>query len=178
MASVTFMNIGTTVWEGSSWQPENSDTTATRLDAFFFFVDWQDFLISCGIFQHRSIMREMGQAGRCVHPLARHDTHHAEPPHTMELFLPRHLLHRGRRHYGNSCLLYSSHTLCTAYRRILRGFRGDLALQFLGSDMVRRVLGILLTFAPFSGIGIKTVLGMGAVETTIRESRINSAPSS
>lgn len=60
----------------------------------------------------------------------------------------------------------------------LRGFRGDLALQFLGSDMVRRVLGILLTFAPFSGIGIKTVLGMGAVETTIRESRINSAPSS
>ena len=49
----------------------------------------------------------------------------------------------------------------------IRGFRGRIALQFGGSDMVRRILGTLLAFAPYAGIGIKTALGMGAVETDI-----------
>ena len=49
----------------------------------------------------------------------------------------------------------------------IRGFRGQSALQFTGSDMVRRILGTLLAFAPYAGIGIKTALGMGAAETNI-----------
>ena len=49
----------------------------------------------------------------------------------------------------------------------IRGFRGQIALQFAGGDMVRRILGTLLAFAPYAGIGIKTALGMGAVETHI-----------
>ena len=49
----------------------------------------------------------------------------------------------------------------------IRGFRGQIALQFTGSDMVRRILGTLLAFAPYAGIGIKTALGMGAAETNI-----------
>ncbi|MFC2525380.1 MAG: CRISPR system precrRNA processing endoribonuclease RAMP protein Cas6 [Selenomonas noxia] len=49
----------------------------------------------------------------------------------------------------------------------IRGFRGQIALQFTGSDMVRRILGTLLAFAPYAGIGIKTALGMGAVQTNI-----------
>ena len=49
----------------------------------------------------------------------------------------------------------------------IRGFRGQIALQFAGGDMVRRILGTLLAFAPYAGIGIKTALGMGAVETDI-----------
>ena len=49
----------------------------------------------------------------------------------------------------------------------IRGFRGQIALQFAGSDMVRRILGTLLAFAPYAGLGIKTALGMGAVETHI-----------
>ena len=49
----------------------------------------------------------------------------------------------------------------------IRGFRGQIALRFTGSDMVRRILGTLLAFAPYAGIGIKTALGMGAVETDI-----------
>ena len=49
----------------------------------------------------------------------------------------------------------------------IRGFRGQIALQFAGNDMVRRILGTLLAFAPYAGIGIKTALGMGAVETHI-----------
>ena len=49
----------------------------------------------------------------------------------------------------------------------IRGFRGQIALRFTGSDMVRRILGTLLAYAPYAGIGIKTALGMGAVETHI-----------
>ena len=49
----------------------------------------------------------------------------------------------------------------------IRGFCGQIALQFAGGDMVRRILGTLLAFAPYAGIGIKTALGMGAVETHI-----------
>ncbi|WP_314796333.1 CRISPR system precrRNA processing endoribonuclease RAMP protein Cas6 [uncultured Selenomonas sp.] len=49
----------------------------------------------------------------------------------------------------------------------IRGFRGQIALRFTGSDMVRRILGTLLAFAPYAGLGIKTALGMGAVETDI-----------
>ena len=49
----------------------------------------------------------------------------------------------------------------------IRGFRGQIALRFTGSDMVRRILGTLLAFAPYAGIGIKTALGMGAAETNI-----------
>ena len=49
----------------------------------------------------------------------------------------------------------------------IRGFRGQIALQFTGGDMVRRILGTLLAFAPYAGIGIKTALGMGAAETNI-----------
>ena len=49
----------------------------------------------------------------------------------------------------------------------IRGFRGQIALRFTGSDMVRRILGTLLAFAPYAGLGIKTALGMGSVETDI-----------
>lgn len=49
----------------------------------------------------------------------------------------------------------------------IRGFRGQIALQFAGNDMVRRILGTLLAFAPYAGVGIKTALGMGAVDTNI-----------
>lgn len=49
----------------------------------------------------------------------------------------------------------------------IRAFRGQIALHFTGNDMVRRILGTLLAFAPYAGIGIKTALGMGAVETDI-----------
>lgn len=49
----------------------------------------------------------------------------------------------------------------------IRGFRGDLRVRFFGTDGVRRLLGMLFAFAPFVGVGIKTALGMGAVETRV-----------
>ena len=48
--------------------------------------------------------------------------------------------------------------------QVICGFRGELGLVFYGNEMVRRILGLLFSFAPFAGIGIKTALGMGAVE--------------
>lgn len=51
----------------------------------------------------------------------------------------------------------------------IRGFRGDLRVRFFGADAVRRILGMLFSFAPFVGIGIKTALGMGAVKTKVWE---------
>ena len=53
----------------------------------------------------------------------------------------------------------------------LRGFRGSLTIGFTGTDSVRRILGMLMSFASYAGIGIKTALGMGAVEADVWKGR-------
>lgn len=50
----------------------------------------------------------------------------------------------------------------------IKGFCGNVSLRFFGNEMARRLIGILLQFAPYCGIGIKTALGMGGVETELR----------
>lgn len=47
---------------------------------------------------------------------------------------------------------------------IVYGFCGNMDIRFSGQDMARRIMGLLMSYAPFAGIGIKTALGMGAVE--------------
>lgn len=47
----------------------------------------------------------------------------------------------------------------------INGFVGTMRLQMRGNDMVRRLQGLLWAFAPYSGLGVKTAMGMGAVET-------------
>lgn len=47
------------------------------------------------------------------------------------------------------------------------GFTGQLEISFGGNDMINRILGLLFKFATFSGVGIKTALGMGAVTAEI-----------
>ena len=54
-------------------------------------------------------------------------------------------------------------------RHTIYGFRGQLRLYFAGNEMVRRLLRLLFSFAPFAGIGIKTALGMGAVDVLWKE---------
>ena len=49
----------------------------------------------------------------------------------------------------------------------INGFSGSLRLRFTDNDMTRRIMGLLLSLAPFSGVGVKTALGMGATETRI-----------
>ena len=51
----------------------------------------------------------------------------------------------------------------------IRGFCGTMRVRFFGTDGMQRILGMLFSFAPFVGIGIKTALGMGAVETRVWE---------
>ncbi len=50
-------------------------------------------------------------------------------------------------------------------------FAGSAHLRFHGTDAVRRILGLLISFAPYIGIGIKTALGMGAVHIAFQERR-------
>lgn len=49
----------------------------------------------------------------------------------------------------------------------INGFCGQLNIHFGGNDMVKRIVGSLFKFAPFAGFGIKTALGMGAVNAKI-----------
>ena len=54
-------------------------------------------------------------------------------------------------------------------RHTIYGFRGQLRFYFAGNDMVRRIFRLLFSFAPFAGVGIKTALGMGAVDVFWKE---------
>ncbi len=53
-------------------------------------------------------------------------------------------------------------------RQSITGFIGSLQFKCLGDEGDKRLLGLLLAFAPFAGIGIKTALGMGANEIIIQ----------
>lgn len=47
------------------------------------------------------------------------------------------------------------------------GCYGRQQYCFFGYDMLKRIQGLLAAFAEFSGVGVKTALGMGAVQTQI-----------
>lgn len=48
------------------------------------------------------------------------------------------------------------------------GYSGQMHYRFFGFDMLKRIQGILTAFAPYAGVGVKTALGMGSVDTVIR----------
>ncbi len=48
-------------------------------------------------------------------------------------------------------------------------FSGTLRLALKGPDMLKRIAALLLQYANFSGIGIKTAIGMGCTQTHIIE---------
>lgn len=43
------------------------------------------------------------------------------------------------------------------------GFRGEMTIKFSGVDTLARYVRLLMRFGEFSGIGIKTAMGMGAI---------------
>ena len=49
------------------------------------------------------------------------------------------------------------------------GYTGRLELRFTGPDPLRRLAGALFAFAEWSGIGIKTALGMGGCTVVLNE---------
>ena len=49
------------------------------------------------------------------------------------------------------------------------GYTGRIELRFYGPDPLRRLAGALFAFAEWSGVGIKTALGMGGCMVNIRE---------
>lgn len=63
---------------------------------------------------------------------------------------------------------YSLYTQPFSLERVnINGFCGRMNIFFGGNDMLNRILGLLFSFAPFAGVGIKTALGMGAVDSEI-----------
>lgn len=63
------------------------------------------------------------------------------------------------------CTRYNLHSSIFALERTrITGFRGDMSFRFLGTEMEKRILSLLFSFAPFAGIGIKTALGMGQAD--------------
>ena len=50
----------------------------------------------------------------------------------------------------------------------IEGFCGRMIANFEGDSTTNRLLGLLLEYANYTGIGIKTALGMGAVKTKLK----------
>lgn len=51
----------------------------------------------------------------------------------------------------------------------IRGFRGQLVMQFKRNEELQRVLALLSYYSQFTGLGIKTALGMGGVKCEVIE---------
>lgn len=51
--------------------------------------------------------------------------------------------------------------------RNINGFAGNMRLLFRGNEMPKKVMASLIKLAPYSGIGIKTALGMGNCNSEI-----------
>ncbi|MDD7197622.1 MAG: CRISPR system precrRNA processing endoribonuclease RAMP protein Cas6, partial [Dialister sp.] len=51
--------------------------------------------------------------------------------------------------------------------RRIRAFRGNVTYGFFKNDMAASLAATLASFAMYTGIGIKTALGMGAAETEV-----------
>lgn len=54
----------------------------------------------------------------------------------------------------------------------IAGFCGRMSADFEGDNTTNKLLGLLFEFANYSGVGIKTALGMGAVKTKLEFSEI------
>ena len=65
----------------------------------------------------------------------------------------------------------TSYNLQTRYFGIensnIKGFWGKVGINLHGNDMARRIIAVLLLFAQFSGIGVKTALGMGGIDVNL-----------
>lgn len=53
----------------------------------------------------------------------------------------------------------------------ITGYMGYIELRFNGPDPLRRLAGVLFGFARWSGVGIKTALGMGGCDVNLSERR-------
>jgi CRISPR-associated endoribonuclease Cas6 len=54
----------------------------------------------------------------------------------------------------------------------ITGFQGDIRIRIKGTDTMSRFAKMLFSFGEFSGVGIKTSLGMGALNLHERRENI------
>jgi CRISPR-associated endoribonuclease Cas6 len=70
----------------------------------------------------------------------------------------------------NECVIrkYNLHSqLFSVESKEIYGFSGTMMIRFSDNELANRILTLLMRFSLFSGIGIKTALGMGAVHNKI-----------
>ena len=71
---------------------------------------------------------------------------------------------------GTSVRHYQLHLQRFGIERIaINGFKGSYTLQFKQKLILRKVLALLSYYAQFTGLGIKTALGMGGVSVQLEE---------
>lgn len=51
----------------------------------------------------------------------------------------------------------------------IRGFRGQIVMQFKRNPELQRILALLSSYSQFTGLGIKTALGMGGIKCEVIE---------
>ena len=75
---------------------------------------------------------------------------------------------QGLEHELASCCHITKYALHTQTFSVnngnVYGFCGNIRVKFSGNDMTRRLMNLIFLYANFAGIGIKTALGMGAVD--------------
>ncbi len=49
----------------------------------------------------------------------------------------------------------------------INGFCGNMTIKFEGNNIINNLLGLLFEYANYSGVGIKTALGMGAIKANL-----------
>ena len=52
-------------------------------------------------------------------------------------------------------------------KKKIYGFSGQMRILFYGNDLVKRVMALIFSFAPYAGVGIKTAMGMGVTQNTV-----------
>ena len=63
-------------------------------------------------------------------------------------------------------------------RSVITGFKGEIQLKFRANEMIRRIIALLLSYAQFAGVGIKTALGMGGLEANYTSSKTKNTAAS
>lgn len=80
-------------------------------------------------------------------------------------------------HLADACRIVKYNLHSEAFyieKKKIYGFSGQMRILFHGNDLVKRVLALILSIAPYAGVGIKTAIGMGAAQCSILFHKDNS----
>ncbi len=74
------------------------------------------------------------------------------------------------KHLAEACRIVKYNLHSEAFyieKKKIYGFSGQMRVLFHGNDLVKRVIALIFSFAPYAGVGIKTAIGMGAMQSSV-----------